>query len=77
MSSKGQITLPVAIRRTMKIKAGDKLDLTYDAKRQSFELRKPLGLEAMSTKLTSYIKPGIKPLRDVDDYYQKQREPRL
>ena len=77
MSTKGQFTLPAHIRKAMNIKNGDILDLTYHVKSRSIELKKPMSIEEISAKLTSYIKPGTKPLHDVDDYYQKHRKPRV
>ena len=69
--------MPVDIRKAMGLKTGDKLEVIYDAKVQRVEFKKPLSIDEISTKLTGYIEPGIKPLHDVDAYYQKHRRPRL
>ncbi|HWZ65720.1 MAG TPA: AbrB/MazE/SpoVT family DNA-binding domain-containing protein [Patescibacteria group bacterium] len=73
LSSKGQLTLPVEVRRKLRIQTGDKLLLKLDQAAQTATLAKPVGIEELSTRLTSYIKPGAKPVTDVDEYYQKHR----
>lgn len=76
MSSKGQFTLPVAARRAMKLEEGDKLLVKLDDNAAKIILSKPESIEEISQRLTSYIKPGTKPVMNVDEYYQKHRQPR-
>jgi AbrB family looped-hinge helix DNA binding protein len=75
LSSKGQMTLPVEVRRAFNIRAGDKLLLKLDQTTQVATLAKPVSIEELSAKLTSYVKPGTKPVMNVDEYYQKHRKP--
>ena len=37
-------------------------------------ISKPLIIDELSKKLSSYIKPGIKPLTDVDTFYQSNKQ---
>lgn len=74
VTEKGQITLPVAARKAMKIRSGDKVILSYDAMNYSLKISKAPSLEELSGRLTSYIKPGTVPVTDVDAYFQKHRE---
>ena len=77
LTSKGQVTLPAEIRRQMHLKEGDRLVASYDAQTQTLSFTKPLTLEQLAGKYGKLIKPGTKPLTDVDTYFQKHREVRL
>lgn len=77
MSSKGQITLPAEVRKFLDFKQGDELSYDINAKAKSVEIRKVLSIDELSAKLSKYIKPGTKPLLNVDEYYQKHRKPRI
>lgn len=73
MSSKGQFTLPVALRKQMRIRQGDQLIVDFNASRQSLDMRKAMDGDVLSAYLTSKIQPAIKPLENIDEYYQKHR----
>ena len=77
MTSKGQFTLPANVRKAMALnKPGDKLVLDFSPTKQQAILSKPVSLEAIQAKARAYVKPGTKPLPDVDALYNS-REPRL
>jgi len=75
LSSKGQIVIPVELRRMMDIKPGDTVifDPTPDG---SAVIRRRQTWDELSARFNSWIKPGTAPLEDVHDFYE-QREPRL
>jgi len=73
LSSKGQLTLPVSVRRSMHLQTGDTLLLSLNTDCSEAILTKAPTIEELSTKLSTYIKPGTKPVMDVDEYYQKYR----
>jgi bifunctional DNA-binding transcriptional regulator/antitoxin component of YhaV-PrlF toxin-antitoxin module len=74
MTSKGQFTLPVAVRRELGLKkAGDTLTLDFDKSSQKATIYKPVTIEELSERISSYIKPGTEPVLNVDEYYQKHR----
>ncbi len=74
ITRKGQTTLPVALRRKLGIPSqGGVLHIRYHAARNELILSKAPSLEEISARATSFIRPGTKPLRDVDAYYQKHR----
>jgi len=77
ITSKGQTTIPAPIRRKLGVGAkGGVLDIHFDEAKGELIIAKPLSLDELSNKLSSYIKPGIKPLENVDAYYQANRESR-
>jgi bifunctional DNA-binding transcriptional regulator/antitoxin component of YhaV-PrlF toxin-antitoxin module len=74
ITSKGQTTLPVAIRRRLGIGSmGGKLQISFNEERGELIVSKPVSAALLSEKISSFIKPGTPPLIDVDDYYQLNR----
>lgn len=73
LTSKGQITLPVAARKALGLKASDKLTVEYDAARQTVTLKRPMTLDEITAQARTHLKPGIEPVLDVDKYYQEHR----
>ncbi|MGH7881640.1 MAG: AbrB/MazE/SpoVT family DNA-binding domain-containing protein [Candidatus Dormibacteraceae bacterium] len=77
ITSKGQTTIPVAIRRKLGVgKAGDVLRVRFNDRRGELIISKPPSIAELSERISSYIKPGTKPLLNVDEYYQKHRKVR-
>lgn len=75
ITSKGQTTIPAPIRRKLGLdKSGGILLVDFDEHKGELTISKPLSIDALSNKLTAYIKPGTTPLVDVDAYYQANRE---
>lgn len=75
ITSKGQTTLPAAIRKQLGIdKQGGVLRIRFNEERGELIISRPLSISALSTKLSSYIKPGIQPVTDVDEFYQSSRK---
>lgn len=77
LTSKGQITLPVAARRALGLKASEKLDVRVNIEARTVTLQKPMRPEDLALKYGKLIPKGIKPVTDVDAYYQKYRKPRI
>lgn len=74
ITSKGQTTIPASYRRKLGLDPrGGTLDIRFDAVKGELVIAKPLSMDELSKKLSSYVKPGTKPLTDVDAYYQKHR----
>lgn len=73
LTSKGQLTLPVEVRRALNLKKSDKLELSYNPETQKVTITKPMSLQELSTMASSYIKKGQHPLKNVDEYYQAHR----
>ena len=75
ITSKGQTTIPAPMRRKLGLSPqGGTLDIRFDDTRGELVIAKPLSIDELSKKISSYIKPTIKPLTDIDSYYQKYRE---
>lgn len=74
ITSKGQTTIPVAVRRQLGIPAsGGTLQISYDQLQDKAVISKPMTIEDLSEEISKKIKPGIKPVLNVDDYYQTHR----
>jgi AbrB family looped-hinge helix DNA binding protein len=75
ITRKGQTTIPAPLRHKLGLDAkGGILDIRFDESRGELVISKPLSIDELSKKLTAYIKPGTKPLDDVDSYYQANRK---
>ncbi len=76
ITSKGQVTLPIEMRRELGVTAGGKLAVRYDVKQKQLVVSRPVSFTELRERNASYIKPGTKPLTDVGKLYD-QRAPRL
>lgn len=75
ITSKGQATIPASYRRKLGVGAeGGTLNIRFDESKGELVIAKPLSIDELSRKLSSYIKSGTKPLVDVNAYYQKNRD---
>ena len=75
VTSKGQTTLPAAIRHKLGIdKSGGVLQVTFNERRGELIIKKPVSVAELSERISRYIKPGTKPLESVDEYYQQNRK---
>jgi AbrB family looped-hinge helix DNA binding protein len=74
ITSKGQTTLPATIRHKLGIgKAGGTLRISFNERDGKVIISKPVSPSELGERVSRHIKPGTKPLENVDDYYQKQR----
>jgi bifunctional DNA-binding transcriptional regulator/antitoxin component of YhaV-PrlF toxin-antitoxin module len=77
MTSNGQFTLPVEVRRALTLdEKGDKLTLDFNPAKQQAILSKPISIEDIQKRAKKYIKPGTKPVTDASAFFET-REPRL
>lgn len=77
LTSKGQVTLPVAVRRSLGVaQSGGTLRLHYDEKSGQATIQRPVSFASLQAKASSYADPDVKPLDDPRGYYQ-QREVKL
>lgn len=75
ITSKGQATIPASYRRKLGVDAaGGVLDIRFDEVKNELIIAKPLNIDELSKKISSYVQPGTTPLTDVDAYYQDNRE---
>jgi bifunctional DNA-binding transcriptional regulator/antitoxin component of YhaV-PrlF toxin-antitoxin module len=73
MSSKGQFTLPTRLRAAMNLKQGDQLTVDFNHAKGVATVQKTMTTDELTTYLTAKIKPGTKPLHNIDEYYQQHR----
>lgn len=77
ITSKGQATIPAYYRRKLGVGAsGGTLDIRYDENKGELVIAKPITIDELSQKLSSYIKSQTPPLADVDSFYQANRKAR-
>lgn len=77
VTRKGQTTLPAAVRRKLGVgKNGGTLHISYNEAANELIISKPLTIDELAARVSSYIKPGTPPLMDASGFYQT-REPRL
>lgn len=75
ITSKGQTTLPVAIRRKLGLdKAGGVLNIRFNEHNGELIISKAADAAELSNRLSRHIRPGTTPLTAVDEYYQKNRK---
>ncbi len=75
ITSKGQTTIPAQVRRKLGLgKDGGKLQMHFNERKGELIISKPISIDDLSKKLSSYIKPNTEPLTNVDAFYQKNRD---
>jgi bifunctional DNA-binding transcriptional regulator/antitoxin component of YhaV-PrlF toxin-antitoxin module len=72
LSSKGQLTLPVFIRKQAAVTQGDRLEVSINPETHAITLTPVLSLADLSTKISSYAQK-CEPVHDVNAYYQEHR----
>jgi len=75
VSSRGQIVIPAAFRKRLKLKSGDQLRVKFDDENNKLTMEKVESIDEMATRFNSWIKPGTEPLMDVRAFMDA-REPR-
>ncbi|TFB73209.1 AbrB/MazE/SpoVT family DNA-binding domain-containing protein [Cryobacterium glaciale] len=73
LSSKGQLTLPAAVRKALRLERGDRLEISIDEANNTINIAPIAGIEALSARISSYV-TIIEPITDVDAYYQEHRD---
>lgn len=72
LSSKGQLTLPAAVRDELGLRQGDYLSV--GTQNGQITLTKAMTLDEITALAMSWIAPGTPPVKDVDAYYQAHRQ---
>lgn len=73
ISSKGQLTLPAAVRRSMGLSKGDRLEVSFDEDLQRITIERARAIADLSARVSSYAK-RTEPVTDVNAYYQRHRD---
>lgn len=75
ITSKGQTTLPAAVRRKLGLdKAGGILRIDFNERKGELIISKPVSVTELSTRISRHIKQGTKPVHNVNEYYQANRK---
>ena len=79
MSSKGQIVVPVELRRRADLRTGDRLIVDFDEEAKELRMRKAASvdqvIDQLSRLVASWVRPNTEPLEDPRTFY-RTREPR-
>lgn len=70
ISSQGQITLPKSLRTALDISQGDLVTLDYNEPQKTITISRTESFEESAKRISSYIKPGTPPLRDVRKFIE-------
>lgn len=73
LTSKGQITLPAAVRQTLGLRTSEKLELSVDTKQQVITIRKSIPLENLAKKYGKLVPKNVTLVKDVSAYYDAHR----
>lgn len=76
VSSKGQIVIPVQMRRQVGLGAGDAVVIEPDESGRGLRLRKAETIDEMAERFTAFLAPGTPPLLDATAHY-RTRAPRI
>jgi AbrB family looped-hinge helix DNA binding protein len=75
ITSKGQTTIPADIRRKLGLdKTGGVLRINFNERNSELVVSKPVSIAELSERVSRYIKPGTKPVSNVDEFYQLNRK---
>ncbi|KNX37914.1 AbrB/MazE/SpoVT family DNA-binding domain-containing protein [Luteipulveratus halotolerans] len=74
ISTKGQLTVPAAIRERLRIRDGDRLSVTVDEGGDSMRIERVPDLDELSTKFTA-LAAQVDPVRSVGDYMAEHWDP--
>ena len=75
ITNKGQTTIPASIRRQLGIdKSGGILRINFDERNSELVISKPVNIAELSERISRHIKPGTRPVVNVDEYYQTNRK---
>jgi len=73
LTSKGQVTIPVKVRRALGLGTSSRLKVTFDTETQSLTMSKVLSPRELVARTSQLPRKDIPPVTDVDAYYQEHR----
>lgn len=78
ITSQGQITIPIAIRRAWNIKGPEELQVSFNPETKRMIIEKPLEVDEflkIADKVTSKIPKGTRPLHgaEIGEFYRASR----
>ena len=76
ISSKGQVVIPVELRRKLGLQPGDTVVFAAGADEREAVIRRRETWDELSARFGSWVQPGTPPLTDAHEFYEA-RQPRL
>lgn len=73
ITSKGQITIPSAVRKAWGISGSGKVNVSFDRENSRMILEQPATVEQATRFFDSIPRKKVKPLVDVHEYYARER----
>ncbi len=75
LTSKGQVTLPVEMRRILNLQDGDQLVISANQETRTLSLSKPMTIDELSEMVQGFLKnkKKVKPILNADEFYQSHR----
>jgi antitoxin PrlF len=73
LTSKGQLTLPIEVRRALGLKDSDKLEVVYNPENRKITISKPMTVDELTAMTSRLPRKNIAPITDVNAYYQTHR----
>lgn len=73
LTSKGQVTLPADIRYSLGLKRGDRLTIAANPVTKMAEIKKVMTIDELTAMVQGMVRTRVKPITDVDAYYQAHR----
>lgn len=74
LTSKGQVTIPVEVRRALGLKTADRLIVRYDEESGSLTMFKVLSPRELAARTSKLPRSDVPPVMDADAYYQAHRD---
>jgi AbrB family looped-hinge helix DNA binding protein len=73
LSSQGQIFIPKPLRTTANLSPGTPIHLKYDPIKHAIVLEPAESITALATRISTHIRPGTTPIRDVRTWLNKNQ----
>jgi AbrB family looped-hinge helix DNA binding protein len=74
VSTKGQLAIPVEVRRAAGLKAGDKVVVEYNEADGIVTVTKHPSLDDLAARFTAWVAPGTALLDSASDYYATHQD---
>ncbi len=74
LTTKGQVTIPVEVRRALGLDTSSRLLVTFDSDMQSLTMSKVLTPRELAARTSRMARKDVPAVTDADAYYQAHRD---